>query len=163
MCNNNDARYWQVRHLLTHRYASLFIPGEASLDLKGTIPSELTLLSHLKLLDLSYSPHLVGSLPTFLSTNFQALYLEHTGIVGQLPTLMASLTDLRISFSPAAQRDGLPEFLHHLTNLEWIEWSQDPTQNVTVSKSGTIPTELGLLTRLQGLSLGKKLTEVNEE
>ncbi len=130
------------------------------MDLTGTIPSELNLLTPLKLLDLSYSPNLIGSLPESLSfANLQALYLEHTGIEGPLPTLMDSLTDLRISFTPAMQQYGLPSFLYHLTKLEWIEWSQNQTE---LTRSGrVIPTELGLLTELQGLLLGKRESKQN--
>ena len=134
------------------------IADEPSMDLKGTIPSELALLSHLIFLDLSSSPNLVGSIPRSVSPHLQALYLEHTGITGSLPRELDRLTDLRISFSPGMQQQGLPSFLHHLSQLQFFEWRQQvEPRNKRVPMGGTIPKELGLLTQLKGLSLDTTL------
>ena len=131
---------------------------DPALDLIGTIPKELTLLSQLRLLDLSYSPNLEGSLPVPLSPYLQALYLEHTGVAGRLPSALPALTDLRITFTPRMQQHGIPSFLHRLTKLEWLEWSQQAQADSNGDTStGTIPTELGHLTLLKGLCLGKSM------
>lgn len=178
---------------------------EAFLDLTGTIPTELVLLSHLALLDLSHSPNLVGTIPTQLlgystyeqSLQLRALYLEHTGLSGRFPEPPPSaaiaagtakrssiieipLNDLRISASPGIQQYGLPSriFFQEMSQLTYMQWSipQESANETTTNNTpetpgmmlgssrtsdttgtytaGTIPTELGFLTRLSGLSLG---------
>jgi hypothetical protein len=171
--------------------------GETNLDLTGSIPTELALLTHLVLLDLSSSPHLVGTIPAFLlggsmnmNNNLQALYLERTGLTGRLPEPDEGilLTDLRLSSTPGIQQYGLPTdplfFQRMAHHLKWFQWSQEVTaaepppaaepaeprqdasgggtdqkknpagMGIDTTSSGTIPSELGLLTRLKGLSLG---------
>ena len=84
------------------------------------------------------------------------------------------LTDLRLSSTPGIQQFGLPGvdlFFERLQHLKWFRWSQEATfgteddedegnktnhsvLGVTAASSGTIPSQLGLLTPLKGLSLG---------
>lgn len=146
------------------------LPDEKSLDLTGSIPTELALLTHLALLDLSSSPNLEGTFPSSLwgrNMKLQALYLETTGLTGRLPQPSEglSLTDLRLSSTPGIQQYGLPtaQFFQRMSHLKWFQWSQETgvkddaaaAETFTEASSGTIPSELGLLTRLEGLSLGK--------
>lgn len=136
------------------------------------------LLSHLVLVDLSHSPNLVGTVPSWLlgyptkrstakSTQRQflgvnALYLESTGLSGRLPEPSHTteddlpLRDLRISASVGVQQYGLPSdtFFRLMTQLTYLEWSlPELPDEVRTFTAGTIPTELGYLTRLSGLSL----------
>ena len=173
-------------------YFTYFIADEHTIDLKGTIPTELLLLSNLELLDLSNSPQLVGTIPHQIlgysrvyqqnngskALQLQGLYLESTGLSGRFPELPPSKTvhpmavqppprDLRISDSPGVQQYGLPSgaFFHEMSQLTSMRWSltrdsspKEGDQNTTISRTfiaRTVPTELGLLTNLRGLFLGK--------
>jgi Leucine-rich repeat (LRR) protein len=147
------------------------------MNLVGSIPLELTLLTRLQLLDLSYSPSLVGTVPMQLFEHVQALYLQETALTGlwqdssppsttssTLATLSA-LTDLRISAHQGPLTSDLAGMIALLRHLKWLEWepatSLPSTGGVAVNSTSStfpqstesIPTEIGHLTHLQGLSL----------
>lgn len=134
-------------------------------SIKGTIPTELGLLTNLELLVLSDSPQLVGNLPErVLSqlTHLQVLYLEHTGLSGTFPALstLSSLTDLRLYNTPGILQHGfLPvETLKTLSNLRWLDMGQERTDKTPLTPSDSdhfkIPSEISLLTKLQGFMVG---------
>jgi hypothetical protein len=115
---------------------------------------ELSLLTHLRLLDLSNSPFLVGTLPSpSLLYHVQALYLQQTAMTGLLwmdesftsldassgredpttttttttttsTTAMATTTTL-IDLRISAQQGLLDgSTLNLLRNLNWLEWKK---------------------------------------
>lgn len=126
--------------------------------LEGTIPSELGLLTNLLTLSLS-TDGLFGTVPTQLCdlTLLQNLDLG-------MPAYLRSLTCCCLfTYAPSAQRyhcltvgqnnnlNGtfLPQF-GRLSNLSWLSFYIN-------SLSGTIPTELGMMTSLTFLTLGKNI------
>jgi len=150
---------------------TLFHLDDDSLNLQGSIPLELSLLTHLRLLDFSNSPFLVGTLPSpSLLYHLQALYLQQTAMTGLLwtdessaSTDMATVTliDLRISAQQGLLESSTLNMLRNLKWLDWKKWSSTsvndgdilPTWTNRTTTSSTIPTEIGYLTGLQGLFL----------
>lgn len=148
---------------------SLFFLDQRDTPLNGTIPSELALLTQLRLLDLSHNAGLIGNFPgALLQHGLQALYLQETGLTGfdvqeeddeeeESPSSSSALMDLRIA---AHQGPPTGPLLRVLTNLKWMDWqpaanlaSDDGPGGRKNDEGGPLPTEIGHLIHLEGLSL----------
>lgn len=144
--------------------------------LNGTIPSELSLLSHLQHLDMTENTlgngiptdlgrltalrelfldtnQLHGTVPTELGhlTALQTLSIFSNHLFGTLPTELDNLVVLeRISLSGNQFHGTLPTELSRLTNLQSFQGAPN-------FFTGPLPTELGLLTSLTALTAGHNL------
>lgn len=142
-------------------------------NMVGTLPQELFLLSSLKTLGMAGNPSLRGFMPTQLGklTDLQGLVTSATQLQGAVPSTIGYLSDLRIF---VFEMEGtLPTELKKLTNLTHLgigrqsqkltapasfflkgdlpklKWFSGQVSGIT----GTIPTEVGLLTTLQTIGL----------
>eukprot|EP00934_Nitzschia_sp_Nitz4_P005050 Nitzschia sp. Nitz4//scaffold49_size126201//30214//32461//NITZ4_003634-RA/size126201-augustus-gene-0.9-mRNA-1//-1//CDS//3329553125//5040//frame0 len=131
--------------------------------LQGSIPTELGLLTQLRLLDLSQQPHLTGSLPSTLTqlSHLQALYLQdNVALTGTFPTsavvlagasnddedvvLWPELTDVRIRYCPGIQQYGL-SFLPTVTQDDMEEDSTSSSGRTTGTGTVTVSPRLQFL------------------
>ena len=129
--------------------------GLASNNLQGEIPTQLSSLAMLQLLELG-SNELSGTIPPDLSslTNLQALNLGNNDLEGGIPTQLSALVNLQALHLDRNQlTGGIPTQLSALVNLVELELADNDL-------SGQIPTELGTsLTNLRSLKLsGNQLT-----
>lgn len=118
-----------------------------NLFLRGYLPSQISLLAKLEVLDLS-SNSKSGTIPTEIMTlpNLQALKLDGNNFL-LLPTqigMLQSLSELTITSSSIG--GTIPTEVGNLTKLTTFDLSQS---NI----GGTIPTELGQLQSLSDLRL----------
>ena len=119
-------------------------------QLKGPIPSELGLLTKLKILSL-YDNQLTGEIPSELGrlTKLQELELSSNQLTGAIPRELGQLTELQGLYLYTNQLTGpIPVELGQLTQLQTLSLSENQL-------TGEIPGELGQLTELKTLSLSK--------
>ena len=141
-------------------------------QLAGQIPSELSNLSNLRWLDLSWN-QLSGSIPTEVSnlSNLTHLALGGNHLSGEIPTELVSLSNLtELSLYGNQLSGNIPPELGRLSNLRRLVLGGNqlsgeiPTELVSLSNltelilygnqlSGSIPPELGILSNLTHLVL----------
>ena len=117
--------------------------------LTGVIPHELTTLTQLQALNLSWN-FLSGSVPPELSrlTNLQVLDFHANYLSGYIPPQLGRLTNLtRLSLNANFLQGPIPFELSDLSQLEFLNLSSSLL-------SGPIPVELSRLSRLRYLGLG---------
>lgn len=150
-------------------------------NLRGTLPEELFLITTLKSMDYGYNPKLAGSISTAIE-NLQQLetmvftwtslsgslptqiglcqelyaciFYENSGFASTIPTQLGLLT--KLEYLIGSNFEGtLPTQVGQMTELRWLELYHS-WENPTVSHiSGTIPSQLGLLSNsLKELWLG---------
>lgn len=116
-------------------------------NLSGEIPSEIKLLKHLRILDLSFNDYITGVIPSEIGEmeNLTELLLHHNALTGSIPSVITNLTNLVILDFHRNQLTGpLPERLGDLTNLGYLSvWGNELT--------GSVPASLGDLTGLRSV------------
>ncbi|KAI8030883.1 putative leucine-rich repeat receptor-like protein kinase [Camellia lanceoleosa] len=114
-----------------------------------SIPDEISTLSKLMYLDLSYNYHLQGLLPLTLGNLTQLVHLNisNTEITGTIPSSIGQLTNLIFLCLSSNRLSGtIPPDIGKLSNLVQMYISN----NIL---SGPIPPEIGHLTQLAHLDL----------
>ena len=116
--------------------------------LSGEIPAEIGLLTHLRVLDLSFNDSLAGTIPPEIGNleNLKELELRRNNLSGEIPADIGLLTHLRVlnlSFNDSLAGTIPPE-IGNLENLKELELHHN---NLT----GHIPPEIANLTRLNVL------------
>lgn len=118
--------------------------------LTGSIPIDLGVLTNLQYLDLANNA-LTGSIPTQLGelSNLQFVSVDGNRLNGSVPTELYALTGLLgLSLSTNALTGTLEgDRLGNWTNVTSLQWQN----NIWIS--GTLPSQLGLLTHLTSLRL----------
>ena len=115
---------------------------------RGTIPSEIGLLTRLEVLEVDNNGMLEGSVPTEIGalTALRTLDLSTLpSLMGVLPTQLGQLSSLEILFlySSATISGGIPSEIGNCRKLQVLNCK------AMEALSGSIPTELGLLTDLE--------------
>ena len=115
-------------------------------NLIGTIPPQLSLLTNLHELDLSYNK-LTGTIPPQLNrlTELRKLHLGYNELTGTIPPHLSRLTNLEDLTLFLNQLTGtIPPQLGGLTNLKLLSFSHNQLY-------GTIPIQLAKLVSLERL------------
>jgi Leucine-rich repeat (LRR) protein len=119
----------------------------------GTLPQELKQLSNLLLLDILSNPDVEGPIFDFIPSwpNLQYLVIGFTNLEGTLPIFnLQNITELDVRGMKDILR--IPDSIGTMTNLEFLRFENSHfDQNITIS--GTIPTQIGQLTKLKSLSI----------
>eukprot|EP00546_Thalassionema_frauenfeldii_P000688 CAMPEP_0178937246 /NCGR_PEP_ID=MMETSP0786-20121207/25641_1 /TAXON_ID=186022 /ORGANISM="Thalassionema frauenfeldii, Strain CCMP 1798" /LENGTH=996 /DNA_ID=CAMNT_0020615777 /DNA_START=312 /DNA_END=3302 /DNA_ORIENTATION=+ len=142
--------------------------------LTGSIPSELGHLINLEEIQVSYNDELKGSIPTTIGscTSLKKIYLDSCDFTGTIPSEIGQLSNLQWFSSTFASLSGsIPDTFAHVTQLQSLFLANNkltgtlsPTlglNNTLLEKirlssnyiSGSIPTEIGLLTHLEVIEL----------
>jgi RHS repeat-associated protein len=121
-----------------------------SVNLQGSLPASLGLLTGLTYLTLVNNPGLTGPLPENLGQLRQLYYLRFTRspVTGPLPASLAQLTNLQYLYLDETLLSGtLPAWLGGFPMLQELHL-------VNSAFSGPIPPELGNLAQLRVLEMG---------
>ena len=140
-----DITSWRLITVEDRRVTSVLLSRRG---LRGTIPPELSQLTHLKALDLGFNG-LTGEIPSQLLrlTRLTILDLGYNGLTGEIPPQLSRLTNLEGLFLSYNEFTGpIPSQLSQLTELESLVLSGNPL-------TGPIPLELSKLTNLRYLHL----------
>ncbi|KAJ8770095.1 hypothetical protein K2173_011177 [Erythroxylum novogranatense] len=116
----------------------------SSANISGTIPPSFGQLIHLRLLDLS-SNSLSGPIPREVGglSSLQFLYLDSNKFSGRIPPQLANLTSLQVLCLQDNLLNGsIPSQLGSLVSLQQLRVGGNPYL------TGEIPPQLGLLTNL---------------
>ncbi len=127
------------------RVTRLYLNG---MGLDGTIPSELSNLSALRVLHL-HDNQLTGSIPPGLGglSNLNYLYAYNNDLTGSIPEELGKLTSLtHLRLSDNDLNGEIPSEIGNMSSLAWLHIAQN---NI----SGEIPAELGSLSSLRQLYL----------
>ncbi|CAB9520517.1 Leucine Rich Repeat [Seminavis robusta] len=111
--------------------------------LGGTLPPELSLLTKLQIMDLSYGAK-AGTIPTELGllTDLRQLWFVEMGLTGTVATELFSLTKLkRFSVESTPVSGWIPTEVGQLTSLELLSLYD-------MDLEGPIPSEIGLLSHV---------------
>ncbi|MEN8219949.1 MAG: leucine-rich repeat domain-containing protein [Pseudomonadota bacterium] len=150
-CNNdgwldtNRACHWHGVECSGGHVSGLSLRREG---LAGEIPTELSNLTHLEILDL-VTNLLIGEIPSELGnlSDLRELYLYENKLSGEIPNELGNLTKLeKLSLSVNQLTGEIPSELSNLSNLDGLGLSNNQL-------TGSIPSELGNLTNLKGLYL----------
>lgn len=124
----------------------IFIPGN---NLKGELPSEIQSLRHLELLALRNN--YISNIPTeiaHLSSTLEYLDLSKNNLLGQVPTVLGSLQELRaIGLAANAFTGSIPMEIAKLYKLVTLDLSYN------TMLTGDIKTVIGQLVKLEYLYL----------
>ena len=128
--------------------ANLEILDLSSNQLTGEIPDELGNLANLEWLGINEN-QLTGEIPGELSNlaNLGNLYLSSNQLTGEIPSELSNLANLEdLSLSRNQLAGEIPDELGNLTNLGWLGLNENQL-------AGEIPAELGHLANLGSLAL----------
>ena len=118
------------------------------LDLAGSLPKEMGLLSRLDVINL-HGNQIAGPVPSQLGLlqDVTLLQLFNNSLTGTLPTEIGQLSSIRhLNFAFNQISGSIPSQLAALATMEVFSVSNNQV-------TGSIPSELGLLTNLNGLHL----------
>ncbi|XP_011028446.1 PREDICTED: probable leucine-rich repeat receptor-like protein kinase At5g49770 isoform X1 [Populus euphratica] len=114
----------------------------ASMGLKGTLSGDISNLSELQILDLSYNPELSGPLPPAIGDlkKLTSLILVSCRFSGPIPDTIGSLPQLTyLSLNSNGFTGSIPPSLGNLDKLYWLDLADNRlTGNIPVS-TGTTP------------------------
>lgn len=121
----------------------------------GTVPTEVFSLSQLRTLDVS-SNELSGSIPSDVGilSRMSTFNIHDTGFSGTIPSEFGLLTDLRrVQLSTSFLNQISPTDLPFVFNDTTAFFEPIPGVTANNRFSGTIPSEVGLMTSLEQLDL----------
>lgn len=151
-CGNN----WEGIVCTDSRVTSITL---ASTNLKGELSGDITNLSELKILDLSYNTDLRGSLPSTIGNlkNLKNLILVGCGFTGLIPDSIGSMQELvYLSLNLNSFSGHIPASIGNLSNLYWLDLADNKLSGdipvSTESKPG-----LDMLVHTKHFHFGKNL------
>ncbi|XP_010533231.1 PREDICTED: probable leucine-rich repeat receptor-like protein kinase At5g49770 [Tarenaya hassleriana] len=114
----------------------------SNMDLEGTLPGDISALSELQILDLSYNPSLAGTLSPGIGQlkKLKNLILVGCSFTGAIPDAIGSLTQLVYLSLNSNQFSGrIPATLGQLSNLYWFDIADNQIEGSIPVSDGTSP------------------------
>ncbi|XP_057468806.1 leucine-rich repeat receptor protein kinase HPCA1-like [Actinidia eriantha] len=129
----------------------------ASIGLTGKLSGDLSSLSELQTLDLSYNKGLTGSLPTSIGSlkKLTNLILVGCSFSGQIPSTIGSLQQLLIlSLNSNSFSGSIPPEIGYLSSLYWLDLADNKLSGRIPVSDGTTP-GLDMLVNTKHFHFGK--------
>ncbi|XP_010442446.1 PREDICTED: probable leucine-rich repeat receptor-like protein kinase At5g49770 [Camelina sativa] len=127
-CNNNN------------RVVSIML---SNLNLKGNLPADISTLSELEILDLSYNTGLSGALPSSIGNlkHLKRLILMGCGFSGQIPESIGSVEKLTtLSLNSNHFSGTIPASIGRLSELYWFDITDNQIEGkIPVSDGISLP------------------------
>ncbi|XP_044461735.1 leucine-rich repeat receptor protein kinase HPCA1-like isoform X2 [Mangifera indica] len=136
------------------RVISITLP---SMKLSGPLSGDITTLSELQILDLSYNKDLTGSLPTTIGDlkNLTSLILVGCGLSGPIPDSIGHLSKLvYLSLNSNSFIGPIPRTIGNLAELYWLDLADNKLTGTIPVSSGKSP-GLDMLVHTKHFHLGK--------
>ncbi|EPS63997.1 hypothetical protein M569_10784, partial [Genlisea aurea] len=130
---------WDGISCINNRVVSITL---ASINLNGQLSSDITALSELQILDLSYNPGMTGPLPTTIGNlvKLTSLILVGCGFSGVIPSSIGSLQQLvYLSLNSNNFIGEIPPSVGMLSNLYWLDLADNKLSGSIPVSSGSIP------------------------
>ncbi|WRX27266.1 Serine-threonine/tyrosine-protein kinase [Theobroma cacao] len=121
------------------RVTSITLP---SMKLVGRLSGDISTLSELQQVDLSYNNGLTGSLPTSIGNlkKLINLILVGCGFNGPIPDAIGSLSQLRfLSLNSNGFTGRIPPSIGNLSNLYWLDLADNQLEGPIPVSSGSTP------------------------
>ncbi|EOY26367.1 Leucine-rich repeat protein kinase family protein isoform 3 [Theobroma cacao] len=136
------------------RVTSVTLP---SMKLVGRLSGDISTLSELQQVDLSYNNGLTGSLPTSIGNlkKLTNLILVGCGFNGPIPDAIGSLSQLRfLSLNSNGFTGRIPPSIGNLSNLYWLDLADNQLEGPIPVSSGSTP-GLDMLIHTKHFHFGK--------
>ncbi|XP_022716295.1 LOW QUALITY PROTEIN: probable leucine-rich repeat receptor-like protein kinase At5g49770 [Durio zibethinus] len=121
------------------RVTSITLP---SMNLVGGLSGDISTLSELQQLDLSYNKGLTGSLPSSIGNlkKLTNLILVGCGFIGPIPDTIGSLLLLRfLSLNSNGFTGHIPPSIGNLSNLYWLDLADNQLEGPIPVSNGSTP------------------------
>ncbi|KAK6263924.1 hypothetical protein SCA6_019358 [Theobroma cacao] len=136
------------------RVTSIILP---SMNLVGRLSGDISTLSELQQVDLSYNQGLTGSLPASIGNlkNLTNLILVGCGFNGPIPDSIGSLSQLRfLSLNSNGFTGRIPPSIGNLSNLVWLDLADNQLEGPIPVSNVSTP-GLDMLIHTQHFHFGK--------
>ncbi|XP_017978797.1 PREDICTED: probable leucine-rich repeat receptor-like protein kinase At5g49770 isoform X1 [Theobroma cacao] len=136
------------------RVTSIILP---SMNLVGRLSGDISTLSELQQVDLSYNKGLTGSLPASIGNlkNLTNLILVGCGFNGPIPDAIGSLSQLKyLSLNSNGFTGPIPPSIGHLSNLVWLDLADNQLEGPIPVSNGSAP-GLDMLIHTKHFHFGK--------
>ncbi|XVF75123.1 hypothetical protein PTKIN_Ptkin13bG0162200 [Pterospermum kingtungense] len=136
------------------RITSITLPN---MNLEGGLPGDISSLSELQQLDLSYNTGLIGTLPTSIGNlkKLTNLILVGCGFIGPVPDTIGSLSQLKfLSLNSNGFIGSIPPSIGNLLNLYWLDMADNQLEGPIPVSDGSTP-GLDMLIHTKHFHFGK--------
>ncbi|KAG7533610.1 Leucine-rich repeat [Arabidopsis thaliana x Arabidopsis arenosa] len=129
-----------------------------NLNLEGKLPADISFLSELRILDLSYNPKLSGPLPPNIGNlgKLRNLILVGCSFSGQIPESIGTLKELIYLSLNLNQFSGtIPASIGQLSKLYWFDIADNQIEGELPVSNGTSSPGLDMLLQTKHFHFGK--------
>lgn len=129
-----------------------------NLDLEGKLPADISFLSELRILDLSYNPKLSGPLPPNIGNlgKLRNLILVGCSFSGQIPESIGTLKELiYLSLNLNKFSGTIPPSIGQLSKLYWFDIADNQIEGELPVSNGTSAPGLDMLLQTKHFHFGK--------